>query len=136
MSETITHFDLSDSITLEVYVNSSIPEGGGIIWDAARVFLHFLAKQPHGYFDYLKIDQNIQESPKIVELGAGTGVVGLAMARLHPVSKVWLTEMSEGCLKLMNKSILQNGLADRVKEMPLMWGKDEALKFKDEKMEG
>ena len=41
----------------------------------------------------------------MIELGAGTGFVGLAFAQLFTKSKVTLTEMSEGCLNLMQKSI-------------------------------
>ena len=62
----------------------------------------------------------------MIELGAGTGFVGLAFAQLFTKSKVTLTEMSEGCLNLMQKSISLNDLGQRVSTMPFKWGKEEA----------
>lgn len=106
-----------------MFQDSSIVEGGGIIWDAARVMLHFLSKKDHGFRDYL----GEAKLGTIVELGAGTGVTGLALAKLFSDSqRVILTEYSKGCLELMKESIEINGLGERVKQVTMKWGKDEA----------
>ena len=42
----------------------------------------------------IKLDQELN----VMELGAGTGFVGLAFAKMFAQSKVTLTEMSEGCI--------------------------------------
>ncbi len=86
-------------LPLSIYVDSSIKEGGGVIWDAARVFLYFLAKHPHGFQDYDKPD--LEKELTILELGAGTGLIGLYLAKMLPKAKVTLTDMSPGCLSLM-----------------------------------
>jgi methylase of polypeptide subunit release factors len=123
MSKTLTELELSPDLMLQVFVDSSIAEGGGIIWDAARVMLHFLSKKDHGFRDYL----SEAKLGTIVELGAGTGVVGLTLAKLFSDShRVVLTEISSGCLQLMRESIELNGLGERVKQVSMKWGQEEA----------
>lgn len=123
MSKDLTELELSQDLTLKVFQDSSIVEGGGIIWDAARVMLHFLSKKVHGFSDYL----GEAKLGTIVELGAGTGVAGLALAKLFSDShRVILTEYSSGCLELMKESIKINGLQERVKQVPMKWGREEA----------
>jgi len=114
-------------------VDSSIPEGGGVIWDAALVFLHFFAKPKHGFSDYLGPSHNIES---VVDLGAGTGVVGIAIAKKYAASRILMSEMSQGCRHIMRKSIEYNGVSDRVSECELWWGEMEAKKFKQEVLAG
>lgn len=91
MSKDLTEVELSQGLTLMVFQDSSIVEGGGIIWDAARVMVHYLSKKDHGFRDYL----GGAKLGTIVELGAGTGVAGLALAKLFSESHlVILTEYS------------------------------------------
>lgn len=59
----------------------------------------------------------------MLELGAGTGFVGLAFAQMFTQSKVTLSEMSEGCIDLMQKSIKINNLQERVNTMSFKWDK-------------
>lgn len=123
MSKDLTELELTQDLTLKVFQDSSIPEGGGIIWDAARVMLHFLSKKDHGFRDYL----GEAKLGTIVELGAGTGVAGLALAKLFSdPQRVVLTEISPGCLQLMRNSIEINGLGERVKQVSMKWGREDA----------
>ena len=91
-------FDQNE-IYLKVLADSSIKEGGGIIWDGAHVMVRFITKRKQGFMEFsgIKVDQELN----VMELGAGTGFVGLAFAQMLTQSKVTLTEMSEGCIKLM-----------------------------------
>jgi ribosomal protein RSM22 (predicted rRNA methylase) len=126
MSKDLTELEISQDLILKVFQDSSIAEGGGIIWDAARVMLHFLSKKNHGFRDYL----GEAKLGTIVELGAGTGVAGLALAKLFSDShRVILTEYSSGCLELMKESIEINGLGERVKQVSMKWGREEAQGF-------
>ena len=91
MSKGLTDLELSQDLTLKVFQDSSIAEGGGIIWDAAKVMLHFLSKKDHGFRNYL----GEAELGTIVELGSGTGVAGLTLAKLFSDPKrVILTDYS------------------------------------------
>lgn len=47
-----TIIELDDAQSLKIFTNSLIPEGGGIIWDAALVLTKFIAKMEHGFADY------------------------------------------------------------------------------------
>jgi len=51
---------------------------------------------------------------KIADLGAGSGVVGLLLAKKYPKSEVTLIELQESLFKLAQKNIELNGLKDRV----------------------
>lgn len=41
---------------MQIKSQSSIVEGGGTIWDAAYVLIHFFMKHPNGLLDLLKLD--------------------------------------------------------------------------------
>jgi methylase of polypeptide subunit release factors len=59
----------------------------------------FLTKDPKGFLEQSGIDK--KSSFNVIELGGGTGIVGISFAQMFTQSKVTLTEMSEGCLKIM-----------------------------------
>ena len=61
---------------------------------------------------------------KVIELGAGTGYVGLTFAKIFAQSKIWITEMSKGCLLMIDKSIEANELKERCVAKELYWGKE------------
>jgi hypothetical protein len=41
-----------NGLSLRILADSSIKEGGGIIWDGAHVMVRFLTKLNHGFMDY------------------------------------------------------------------------------------
>ena len=57
---------------------------------------------------------NLKYANKIVDLGAGSGIVGLLLAKKYPEAEVTLLELQEGLFKLSKKNILLNSLGNRV----------------------
>jgi len=58
---------------------------------------------------------NLQRAEKIADLGAGSGVVGLLLAKRYPDSEVVLIELQENLARLAEKNVLLNKLEERVK---------------------
>ena len=52
---------------------------------------------------------------KIADLGAGSGIIGLLLARKYPSAHVTLIELQEGLVRLAEKNAALNGLDKRVK---------------------
>jgi hypothetical protein len=48
-------FDEND-ISLKVLTDSSIKEGGGIIWDGAHVMVRFITKKKQGFMEHSRIN--------------------------------------------------------------------------------
>jgi len=118
--------ELSDDGDLLVKVDQ-VPEGdtGVVVWDAAIV----LAK-------YLQTVQGQLQGRSVIELGSGTGVVGLSAAALG-ASPVLLTDLP-ALIELIQHNISQNSpvLTDgHCTTTPLVWGDkgqgEDALKVTD-----
>lgn len=58
---------------------------------------------------------NLRKVRTIADLGAGTGIVGILLAKKYPEAKVTLFEIQDGLVTLAEKNIIQNCLEDRVK---------------------
>ena len=58
--------------------------------------------------------QEAGEGARILDLCAGTGCVGLAVAANAPQSRVVLADLSEGALRLCKQNVRRNGLNARV----------------------
>ncbi|MEJ2349124.1 MAG: methyltransferase [Anaerolineales bacterium] len=56
----------------------------------------------------------VRHACAIVDLGAGSGIIGLLLARKFEKAKVLLVELQEGLYRLARKNIELNGLAERV----------------------
>lgn len=95
-------------MSMSIKSRSSIKEGGGTIWDAAYVIIHFIMKNPDGFKACFNMSEDMPY--KVVELGSGTGIAGIAFAKMFSKSEVYLTEMSEDSLKLMRENVEANGL--------------------------
>ena len=52
---------------------------------------------------------------RVIDLGAGSGVIGLALASLDPASSVTLAELQPRVAAVAQKNIVENGLSDRVR---------------------
>ncbi|KAK8720251.1 hypothetical protein OTU49_013473 [Cherax quadricarinatus] len=97
---------------------------GCVVWDAAIVLAKYLEKQRY----LLEKQRDLDVRPvrlsdcHVVELGSGTGCVGLTAALLG-ASKVTITDLPQ-LVPLMEKNILQNhnNLRCAVDAIELTWG--------------
>jgi tRNA1Val (adenine37-N6)-methyltransferase len=55
-----------------------------------------------------------QRLKKIADLGAGSGIIGLLLAKKYPSAEVTLVELQEGLVKNAEKNVVLNGLEKRV----------------------
>ena len=103
---------------------------GGKLWDAALVLMHFLrspAKCGGG--------RHMVEGKCVVELGAGTGLVGLCCALCLEAKDVLITDIEEVC-QLIDVNIQLNGLSEErgmglgssTLSLPLVWDDPPAFK--------
>lgn len=60
---------------------------------------------------------NVKRAENIADLGTGSGIIGLLLARKYSDAKMLLVELQESLYNLAEKNILLNGLEDRVKVM-------------------
>ncbi|KAJ2438679.1 Protein-lysine N-methyltransferase efm6 [Coemansia sp. RSA 2424] len=86
---------------------------GSTVWDSALV----MAK----YLDHQTKLGNLDLSQKtVLELGSGTGLVGIAVGRLHPSCQVILTDKQE-LLPLLGRNIELNSAAGNTRAQCLDW---------------
>ncbi|KAI9509809.1 putative methyltransferase-domain-containing protein [Russula earlei] len=87
----------------------------GRIWEAAYVLMLYVRN-----LDAFEFDPRIDFGPRAVavELGAGTGAAGLALAAAHPYARVVLTDLPEVCPLLQNNARGYPGVEVRA----LAWG--------------
>jgi tRNA1Val (adenine37-N6)-methyltransferase len=57
---------------------------------------------------------NLKRAEKIIDLGAGSGIVGLLLARRYPEARVTLVELQESLYGLAERNIRLNNLGKRV----------------------
>lgn len=86
---------------------------GHRIWLGARILLHALSSQ--ALLPYL-------EGKRILELGAGTGMAGIAIIKAVPVRQMTLTDASPSALGLCEKNCKINGVEENVEIRKLSWG--------------
>ncbi|KAG2148071.1 putative methyltransferase-domain-containing protein [Suillus clintonianus] len=82
---------------------------GGIAWPAGEVLSNYIAFRGNGYLD----------GKKIVELGSGTGLVGLVAGALG--GTVWITDQAP-MLDIMQQNVTLNNLQSCVSVRELNWG--------------
>jgi len=58
---------------------------------------------------------NLKRVHSIADLGAGTGIIGMLLAKKYPSAQVTLYEIQEGLAKLAGENIIRNCLEDRVR---------------------
>lgn len=71
--------------TFIVKQNRKIPETGGIVWDAAIVLSEFLCGK----------ERDSIAHKRVIELGAGTGLLGTSICSLTNCSEVFLTDTKD-----------------------------------------
>ncbi len=58
---------------------------------------------------------NVKYARDIADLGAGSGIIGLLLAKAYPGSRVMLVELQESICRLAEKNIIVNGFEQTVK---------------------
>ena len=92
---------------------------GGRVWNTALALVGHLAEYP----------ALISEKRRIIELGSGSGFIGIACGMLLPARmavdgpRVTVTDV-ESMIPYMRENIVANGVADGVEAATLMWGTD------------
>jgi hypothetical protein len=92
-------------------------EEGGLghkVWDSARVLLAFLALLPPARAGLA--------GRSVVELGCGTGCVGVYLAKACGASRVVMTDGEKVLCDLALRNAARNGVSSLCSSLPLDWG--------------
>ena len=90
--------------------NADSIDSGARIWDSGRALSSWIAKE-------------LEPGKCVLELGAGTGIVGLTAAAKGAKSVI-LTDQPE-MVPLLEQNIASNDLSVNTKAVPLLWGCDQ-----------
>lgn len=101
--------DVPRPLEITLAVDAS-PGCGGIAWPAGQILATYLIQKGS---DYLR-------GKNVLELGAGTGLVGLVAGQL-PGTKLWITDQ-DTILPIMQKNVSINKLSANVFVAKLDWG--------------
>ncbi|KAJ7638533.1 putative methyltransferase-domain-containing protein [Roridomyces roridus] len=96
------------NVTIQLVIDPS-PGCGGRAWPAGEVLAQYLVKQ----------GPNSLQGKNVLELGSGTGLVGLVAARLG--GTVWLTDQAP-LLNIMRENVALNDLSSLCTVAELNWG--------------
>ncbi|PPR03849.1 hypothetical protein CVT26_000847 [Gymnopilus dilepis] len=96
-------------LSISLVVDAS-PGCGGLAWPAGQILANYLVQKGPSYI----------QGKKILELGSGTGLVGLAVGALGD-AEVLITDQAP-LLPIMQRNVSLNGLQDRVRVAELNWG--------------
>ncbi|KAI9673273.1 MAG: hypothetical protein M1829_004338 [Trizodia sp. TS-e1964] len=112
----IASIDFNKELATPLQLHEDLTKGcGGQIWPAGMVLARYLLGK-------LKADNQVFLGKKIVELGAGGGLVGLALAKGCDIGcPLYITDQTP-MLALMKKNIQLNGLEEKVQAEVLDWG--------------
>ena len=80
---------------------------GGLCWDAAFILAEHLLANQSGWKCLSGADRNSPRLTRVLELGAGTGIAGLAVAKFVDSCSVTITDLPE-LMDLMNSNIARN----------------------------
>lgn len=137
-TDNIVHYHVNDHIKLSLYedpnVISSQGSTGYRTWEASLALLEYMnsllprfLKAQAGHVDKglseIPIHFNDLRTMPIVELGAGTGFVGMMLAQLSG-QKATLTDGDQGVVEKLQRNIELNSLQTKCKSQVLYWGRD------------
>ncbi|KAJ4472180.1 putative methyltransferase-domain-containing protein [Lentinula aciculospora] len=98
-----------EPISINLRVDAS-PGCGGIVWPAGQILSNYLIRKGSKFL----------QGKRIVELGSGTGLVGLIAAKLGG-SRVWITDQAP-LLDIMQQNLSMNRLQHNCAVAELDWG--------------
>ncbi|KAF8204866.1 putative methyltransferase-domain-containing protein [Pholiota molesta] len=101
---------ITKPLSISLVVDAS-PGCGGLAWPAGQILASYLVQKGPEYF----------KNKNVLELGSGTGLVGLAIGAFGFATTVWITDQAP-LLPIMNRNILLNKLEERVHVAELNWG--------------
>ncbi|KAG7448922.1 S-adenosyl-L-methionine-dependent methyltransferase [Guyanagaster necrorhizus] len=93
-------------VTLSV---DASPGCGGIVWPAGQILSNYLVRTLRSFL----------QGKTVLELGSGTGLVGIVAAKLG--AKVYVTDQAP-LLDIMRRNVLRNNLASSCTVSELNWG--------------
>ncbi|CAE7619200.1 Vcpkmt [Symbiodinium sp. CCMP2592] len=99
---------VSQAPHVQAWESSDPMSTGSTVWDSALVLLHFLAQR-----------SELVAGREVLELGAGTGLVGLAAERIFKARRILLTDLPGLCPLLRVNLDLNSFTAGEVR--PLLW---------------
>ena len=115
----ITSLDFDGLLSSPLVLHEDLQEGcGGQLWPAGMT----LAK-------YLLQHRTLWQNKQIIEIGAGGGLVGLALAVESPTNEQILITDQQPMLSLMLKNIQLNNLYSQVSAQVYDWGSKPAPSF-------
>jgi len=119
----------------------AVISGGGTTglrtWEAALALAEYLIVSHLGRFYrfpgaiVVAGERLVEEAGSVLELGAGTGLVGIVAARLG-AGRVVVTDGDEGVCDALKAGLERNGVADVMSVRRLMWGEEEEGEGADE----
>lgn len=56
-------------------------------------------------------------SPRILDLGTGSGVLAISIAKEVPQAQIWATDLSEGALSIARRNAEKHGISERINFM-------------------
>ena len=99
-------------------------------WEAALALAEYLIVSHLGRFykfpgtTVVAGERLVEETGSVLELGAGTGLVGIVAARLG-AGRVVVTDGDEGVCDALKVGLEKNGVADVMSVRKLVWGEEE-----------
>jgi len=106
-------------------------------WEAALALAEYLIVSHLGRFykfpgaAVIAGERLVEEVGSVLELGAGTGLVGIVAARLG-AGRVVVTDGDEGVCDALKAGLERNGVADVMSVRRLIWGEEEEGEGADE----
>ncbi|KAI8994938.1 putative methyltransferase-domain-containing protein [Pilobolus umbonatus] len=106
-------------LTDPIFLSQDTSDGcGGKIWPAADVMIDYIIAKNE------RLTGHLFEHQTVMELGSGTGLVGLAVAKICPhLDNIIITDQIP-MMSLMQENIHKNDLDNRVKADILNWGEE------------
>ncbi|KAF9534965.1 putative methyltransferase-domain-containing protein [Crepidotus variabilis] len=101
--------DVINPLEISLVVDAA-PGCGGLAWPAGQILASYLVQKGPEYI----------QSKCILELGSGTGLVGLVIGAIQNMD-IWITDQAP-LLDIMNRNVRLNNLETIVKVAELNWG--------------